>query len=83
MYNATKGGVDTMDFITENYSVARKCARWPLAKFYALLNIAGLNAMVIHKENTKEKMTRLDFLKTLCRELFKDQLKYHATLKTN
>lgn len=45
-------------------------------------NIAGLNAMVIYDENTKEKITRLNFLKSLGRKLFENQLKYRATLTT-
>lgn len=80
MYNATKGGVDTMDWMTENYSVARRSARWPLTLFYSILNIGGLNAQVIHSENNKAKITRLLFLKTLGRELMTDQLNRRATI---
>lgn len=78
-YNATKGAVDTMDKKTENYTVARKCCRWPLTVFYSILNIAGLNSQVIFQENTQIKMSRLNFLKNLSRQLMEDQLKYRMT----
>jgi len=57
-YNSTKSGVDTMDWMTENYSVARHSARWPLTVFYSLLNIRGLNSMIVYQENTQVKKTR-------------------------
>jgi len=52
-----------MDWMTENYSVARHSARWPLTVFYSLLNIGGLNSMIVYQENTQVKKTRLEFLK--------------------
>lgn len=44
VYNATKGAIDSMDRMTENYLVARKSFRWPLSVFYSTLNIRGINA---------------------------------------
>ncbi|KAE9528810.1 hypothetical protein AGLY_012385 [Aphis glycines] len=79
-YNCTKGAVDTMDKKTENYTVARKSCRWPLTVFYSILNIAGLNSQIIFQENTKIKMSRLNFLKTLSRQLMEEQLKYRLTI---
>jgi hypothetical protein len=81
-YNSTKSGVDTMDWMTENYSVARHSARWPLIVFYSLLNIGGLNSMIVYQENTQVKKTRLEFLKSLGRQLMEDQLKYRMTISS-
>jgi len=75
-YNCTKGAVDTMDKKTENYTVARKS----YLLFYSILNIAGLNSQIIFQENTKIKMSRLNFLKTLSRQLMEEQLKYRLTI---
>lgn len=79
-YNCTKGGVDTMDFMSENYSVARASARWPLTIFYALMNIGGINAQIIYQENTKNKITRLQFLKALGKELMQEHVKIRVTI---
>lgn len=79
-YNC-KGAVDTMDKKTENYTVARKSCRWPLTVFYSILNIAGLNSQIIFQENTKIKMSRLNFLKTLSRQLMEEQLKYRLKVR--
>lgn len=80
MYNATKGSVDTMDKKTENYTVARRCMRWPLVVFYSMLNIGGLNAQIIFQENTSIRKTRLVFLKTLARQLMQEQMEYRLTM---
>ena len=39
-YNATKGGVDTVDQMCSSYSTSRITRRWPLALFYRHLDIA-------------------------------------------
>lgn len=83
LYNATKGAVDNMDRMTENYSVARKSFRWPLTVFYSMLNIGGVNAQIIYQENCPHnKKTRLEFLKCLSRELMKEQMEYRCTIKS-
>lgn len=79
-YNSTRSGVNTMDQMIENYSVARKSSRWTLAVFYCLLNIGGLNSVVVYRENTREKLIHLTFLKTLGRQLMEEQLKYRSTI---
>jgi len=43
-YNMTKGGVDTCDKMCASYSVSRVTRQWPLAMFYILMNIAGINS---------------------------------------
>lgn len=50
-YNATKGGVDTLDQLCSNYSCNRKTKRWPLCFFYNIINVACVNSYVIYKHN--------------------------------
>ncbi|CAI6353470.1 unnamed protein product [Macrosiphum euphorbiae] len=69
-----------MDKKTENYTVARRCIRWPLVVFYSMLNIGGLNAQIIFQKNTSIRKTRLVFLKTLARQLMQEQMEYRLTL---
>jgi hypothetical protein len=74
-YNESKGGVDTMDQLCATYTVARRTRRWPVCVFYNLLNIAGVNAMVVHKLNHINDVTfRRKFLVALGRELCMDWL---------
>ena len=63
-YNVTKGGVDVVDEMCGNYSVARKTNRWPLTAFYHILDIIGLNSLIICSWNDKErKLVRMKWLK--------------------
>lgn len=69
-YNSTKGGVDVVDELCATYSVARKTRRWPLAAFYHVLNVVGVNSLVICAWNNKEERTvRRKWLKELAKEL--------------
>lgn len=81
-YNKTKGGVDTLDQMCNTYSVSRNSRRWPLTLFFALINIAGINAQVIFLNNTSNKMKRRAFLKNLAWELTIDLIQYRATVVT-
>lgn len=56
------------------YSVQRRTRRWPLAMFYGLLNIVGVNSMVLHQLAAKKKETRRNFLKTLAFQLMKPHM---------
>lgn len=77
-YNSTKSGVDTVDQMKSLYNVARITRRWTLVIFFALLNIAGINAYVIQCTNFGQKPPRKDFLKSLSKALVKEHL--HARL---
>lgn len=74
-YNATKGGVDSLDQMCKNYSCKRRTARWPLIIFYDMLDISGTNSFVIYTHNAskhKRKVyTRCDYLIELAEELIK------------
>ncbi|XP_025412154.1 uncharacterized protein LOC112684720 [Sipha flava] len=74
-YNHTKRGVDTVDELKESYSVSRNSCRWLMTIFYSLLNIGGINSCIILQINTKKKMSRLNFLKELSKELCMDYMK--------
>ena len=60
-YNATKGGVDTVDQMSSLYNCARNTRQWPMVIFYRLLNIAGTNGFIIYckkwkRTNAKKKI---------------------------
>ena len=68
-YNSTKGGVDNADKMCSTYDVSRNNRRWPMVIFYAMMNIAGINSLVIHMGNDLEPLRRRIFLKKLAHEL--------------
>lgn len=69
-YNSTKGGVNTLDQKYMTYSTNRRTRRWPLAVFYAILNIIGVNCYVLQSSFKDYKpVSRFEFLKTLGRQL--------------
>lgn len=49
-YNKTKGAVDTSDKLAKEYTTQRKTNRWPMAMFYHLLDIGGINAYKLWME---------------------------------
>ncbi|KAB0804070.1 hypothetical protein PPYR_01040 [Photinus pyralis] len=75
-YNASKGGVDTVDKLCASYNCARNTRRWPMVIFYAILNVAGINSMVLYFSNNIDiQMTRRKFLKTLSFFLIENHLR--------
>lgn len=48
-YNDTKGSVDTMDKMVNEYSVKRSTKRWPFVLFQNTIDIACLNSFVLWK----------------------------------
>ncbi|GBP88137.1 hypothetical protein EVAR_65544_1 [Eumeta japonica] len=77
-YNQTKGGVDTFDQLCHTYSVSRKTRRWSLCVFYGILNIVGINSMILlHSSDATNKQVfknRRTYLKTLAFDLIKPHL---------
>ena len=71
-YNLTKGGVDTVDELFASFNVARNTRRWPLAVFYSMLNIAGINRYIIHSTKNEEKLLRRHYLRQLVHALVKE-----------
>lgn len=43
-YNSRKGGVDAADQLVAEYSCQRPSKRWPMKIFFALLDVAAMNA---------------------------------------
>lgn len=82
-YNATKSGVDVVDKMCATYNVARNVRRWPMVIFFALLNVAGINAEVIYMSNNynpnQKTNKRRIFLKGLCKELCLEQLQRRSS----
>ena len=67
-YNRTKGGVDTLNQMLHSKSTYRKTRRWTVRYFFGILDIAALNAYIIHKSNGGN-LTRHQFLKQLSQQL--------------
>ena len=49
-YNKTKGGVDCMDMMINNYTTKRISRRWPMTCFYNIIDIALLNSYIVFKD---------------------------------
>lgn len=60
VYNASKGGVGTVDKMCETYNVARGTNRWPMVIFYSVMNVAGINSYVIYVHNNPNKKSFAD-----------------------
>ncbi|XP_041834104.1 piggyBac transposable element-derived protein 1-like [Melanotaenia boesemani] len=73
-YNTTKCGVDVMDQMVREYSVRAPTRRWPVAVFYNMIDMAALNAYIVHKACTGVQERRVDFLIELAKELAKSHL---------
>ena len=52
-YNKTRDTVDTLDQIRARHTVQRATCRWKMAIFYGMINIAAVNALVIHAHNMR------------------------------
>ncbi|UYV81736.1 hypothetical protein LAZ67_20002158 [Cordylochernes scorpioides] len=75
-YNLTKGGVYTIDQMVSNFSTSRRSRRWPLALFYALLDITALNSYIIfnYQIDKKDQKERSTFIIDLGRSLIDEHL---------
>lgn len=74
-YNETKFGVDVVDQMARQYSTKSSSRRWPLQVFFNVLDLAAINAWVLYKEVTKQKISRQDFIFKLAEELREDYIK--------
>ena len=50
-YNETKFGVDVADQMAGQCSVKAGTCQWPVAVFYNILDLAGIDAFVLYKKN--------------------------------
>lgn len=81
-YNKTKGAVDTVDQMCGAYSVSRITKRWPVALFFVMLNIAGVNAQILYfkKHNDQNQYRRRLFLTDLAFGLLQEHLVLRAKI---
>ncbi|XP_063931144.1 piggyBac transposable element-derived protein 4-like [Zophobas morio] len=78
-YNATKGGVDSVDKLCAAYDCARNTRRWPMVVFYSLLNIAGINSLIIYSMNNNiDSIKRREFSKRLSFHLIESHMRRRA-----
>lgn len=83
-YNGTKSGVDVVDKMTTSYNVARATRRWPQVVFYNIMNIANINAFVIHRHNnpaTECSNSRRLFIRHLGLSLVHENIIKRASMK--
>ncbi|CAB3259245.1 unnamed protein product [Arctia plantaginis] len=81
-YNSTKAGVDVVDEMSVNYDVSRNSKRWPMTVFYAILNIAAINANIIYRANRNLNTKRTEFIRNLGLSLVYEHLRQRKD-KTN
>ena len=83
-YNETKGGVDTVDQMIDNYRCKVASNRWPMVVFFTIVDVAALNALVVflhNKPTWKERLgkrRRRQFLLDLGLELIKPWVQQRA-----
>ena len=68
-YNETKCSVNSLDQMCKAYSVKSGVRRWPLACFFNMLDLAGINAFILYKKVTGQRLSRRQFLKMLVENL--------------
>ena len=54
--------MDVADLMARQYSVKSGTFRWPVADFYEILNLVSINAYILYKEQTSEKISGIDFI---------------------
>ena len=73
-YNKTKCGVYVADQMARQYLVKADTCRWPVAIFYNILDLAGINAFALYKKRTGDKASRRDLLFRLAAGLREDYI---------
>lgn len=82
-YNATKGGVDTVDLMCSRISTSRRTNRWPMIIFFRYLDITGINSMRIYQSNNcLETIVRLEYIFGLAIELMDENLRERANIRS-
>ena len=52
-YKKSKCGIDVADQMARQYSVEADTRRWPVAVFYNILDLSGINAFVFYKKTNR------------------------------
>lgn len=65
-YNATKGGIDTVDQMAQEYSV-----KWTMAIFFYIVDLATINAVYapVHQQGQNGNRARGKFLMALSKDM--------------
>lgn len=71
-YNENKVGVDILDSMARMLSTKAGCRRWPLAVFFNILDMAGINAWILFRQQTNSRISRRNFLLELSAQLRRD-----------
>jgi len=79
-YNETKYGVDILDQMAKKYTCRTGTRRWPIHSFQNTLDLAAINAWVLYKEVTKEKISRRTFIRKLSEELAESQVQKRSCI---
>ena len=74
-YNEKKYVVDIVDQMTKKYTCRTGTQRWPIHSFRNTLDLAAINAWVLYKEVTNEKISCRSCLRKLAEELAEPQVK--------
>ena len=61
-YNETKYGVDIVDQMSKKYTCRTGTRRWPMHGFQNTLDLAAINAWILHKKVTHDKISRKKIL---------------------
>lgn len=80
-YNSTKAGVDVVDELCATYDVSRNSKRWPMTVFYAVMNVAAINGVIIFRENNNSKTNRRDFLRKLGLSMLEGHLRVRKNME--
>jgi hypothetical protein len=72
-YNKNKCGVDMLDSMCRQLSTKAGSRCWPLAVFFNILDIAGVNAWIIFRKATGSRISRHRFLLSVSQELLKEE----------
>ena len=73
-YNKIKCGVNVTNQMDRQYSVKAGTRRWPVDVFYNILDLAAINAFVLYKKRTRDKISTRYFLFKLATELREDYI---------
>ena len=66
--------MDVADLMVRQYSVKAGTRCWPVAVFYEILNLVSINAYILYKEKTIEKISGIDFIFKLINEPRQDYI---------
>ena len=79
-YNSTRFGVDVLDQMARKYTANAASCRWPVQFFYNILDLAAINAHILHELVIGSKISRQRYLLWLSKEL---RSKFVEERKTN